>query len=70
MIVLVHGNHGAVRQPAMRPSATIFKRNDRGYAYLGENLASHGYTVLSLDQDQLMALPGHARSPACTSAAC
>ena len=31
-----------------------FKRNDRGYAYLGQNLASHGYIVASLDQDQLM----------------
>lgn len=32
-----------------------FKRNDEGYAYLGENLASWGYTVVSLDQDELMA---------------
>jgi hypothetical protein len=31
-----------------------FKRNDRGYAYLGQNLAGHGYIVASLDQDQLM----------------
>ena len=36
------------------PNCTVFKRNDRGYAYLGQNLASHGYTVVSLDQDQLM----------------
>ncbi|MDX6703451.1 MAG: hypothetical protein QOF26_3677 [Baekduia sp.] len=33
---------------------SYFKRNDRGYAYLGQNLASHGYIVASLDQDQLM----------------
>jgi hypothetical protein len=33
---------------------SYFKRNDRGYAYLGQNLASHGYVVASLDQDQLM----------------
>jgi hypothetical protein len=33
---------------------SYFKRNDRGYAYLGQNLASHGYIVVSLDQDQLM----------------
>jgi hypothetical protein len=33
---------------------SYFKRNDRGYAYLGQNLASHGYVVVSLDQDQLM----------------
>jgi len=32
-----------------------FKRNDEGYAYLGVNLASYGYTVVSLDQDELMA---------------
>ena len=32
-----------------------FKRNDEGYAYLGMNLASWGYTVVSLDQDELMA---------------
>jgi large repetitive protein len=32
-----------------------FKRNDEGYSYLGENLASWGYTVVSLDQDELMA---------------
>jgi hypothetical protein len=32
-----------------------FKRNDEGYSYLGQNLASWGYTVVSLDQDELMA---------------
>jgi hypothetical protein len=36
-------------------SGGAFKRNDEGYAYLGENLASWGYTVVSLDQDELMA---------------
>jgi hypothetical protein len=35
---------------------SYFKRNDRGYAYLGQNLASNGYIVVSLDQDQLMML--------------
>lgn len=54
VIVLVHGNH-AQCDSGSSPFCTAFKRNDRGYAYLGENLASHGYTVLSLDQDQLMA---------------
>lgn len=53
VIVLVHGNHGSC-DAGSAPFCTTFKRNDRGYAYLGENLASHGYTVLSLDQDQLM----------------
>lgn len=54
VIVLVHGNHTQC-DSGSSPNCTAFKRNDRGYAYLGENLASNGYTVLSLDQDQLMA---------------
>jgi hypothetical protein len=53
VIVLVHGNHGSC-DTGSAPNCTIFKRNDRGYAYLGENLASWGYTVVSIDQDQLM----------------
>ena len=53
MIVLVHGNHGSC-DSGSAPNCTAFKRNDRGYAYLGENLASWGYTVASIDQDQLM----------------
>ena len=57
----MHGNHGSLRRAAAAPNCTIFKRNDRGYAYLGENLATWGYTVFSLDQDQLMLLPGHTR---------
>jgi large repetitive protein len=32
-----------------------YKRNDEGYSYLAQNLASWGYTVVSLDQDELMA---------------
>lgn len=54
VIVLVHGNHTAC-DSGTSPNCTVFKRNDRGYAYLADNLASHGYTVFSLDQDQLMA---------------
>jgi predicted dienelactone hydrolase len=53
VIVLVHGNHGSC-DTGSAPNCTVFKRNDRGYAYLGENLASWGYTVASIDQDQLM----------------
>jgi hypothetical protein len=53
VIVLVHGNHGSC-QTGSAPNCTIFKRNDRGYAYLGENLATWGYTVFSIDQDQLI----------------
>ena len=53
VIVLVHGNHGSC-DSGSAPNCTVFKRNDRGYAYLGENLASWGYTVASIDQDQLM----------------
>lgn len=54
VIVLVHGNHTQC-DSGTSPFCDAFKRNDRGYAYLGHNLASHGYTVVSLDQDQLMA---------------
>ncbi|MEV4420201.1 Ig-like domain-containing protein [Patulibacter sp. NPDC049589] len=53
VIVLVHGNHSSC-DTGSAPNCTIFKRNDRGYAYLGENLATWGYTVVSIDQDQLM----------------
>jgi dienelactone hydrolase len=53
LIVLVHGNHGSC-DTGSAPDCTVFKRNDRGYAYLGENLASWGYAVASIDQDQLM----------------
>jgi dienelactone hydrolase len=53
VIVLVHGNHGSC-DSGSAPNCTAFKRNDRGYAYLGNNLATWGYTVLSLDQDQLI----------------
>jgi Bacterial Ig-like domain len=54
LIVLVHGNHSNC-DSGQSPNCTAFKRNDRGYAYLGENLATWGYAVASLDQDQLMA---------------
>jgi hypothetical protein len=56
LIVLVHGNHGSCDSGQDSTNATCaqFKRNEAGYAYLGENLASWGYTVFSLSQDQLM----------------
>jgi large repetitive protein len=56
LIVLVHGNHGScdAGQNTATASCTQFKRNEAGYAYLGENLATWGYTVFSLSQDQLM----------------
>jgi hypothetical protein len=53
VIVLVHGNHSSCRQ-GTAPNCTNFSRSDRGYAYLGENLATWGYTVFSIDQDQLI----------------
>src|SRR4051794_4688228 len=53
VILLVHGNHGSC-DTGSAPNCTAFKRNDRGYAYLGENLATWGYTVMSVDQDQLI----------------
>jgi len=56
VIVLVHGNHGSCDsgQNTTTVSCTQFKRNEAGYAYLGENLASWGYTTFSVSQDQLM----------------
>lgn len=56
LIVLVHGNHGSCDsgQDSTTASCAEFKRNEAGYAYLGENLATWGYTVFSLSQDQLM----------------
>ena len=56
VIVLVHGNHGSCDTGTDSVTATcaIYKRNEAGYAYMGENLASWGYTVFSLSQDQMM----------------
>lgn len=57
LIVLVHGNHGGCQQGGAggtAPNCTIFNRNDLGYSYLAENLATWGYAVASIDQDQLM----------------
>ena len=75
VIILVHGNHGSCdisKSPAEPPVfCEIYKRNDEGYAYLAENLATWGYSVFSLDQDQLMARQdgtmgrGHACPPDC-----
>ncbi len=53
LLIFVHGNHGEC-DSGTAPNCTIFKRNDEGYAYMAKNLASWGYTVVSLDQDQLM----------------
>jgi dienelactone hydrolase len=41
LVLIVHGNHGLTRA------------SDRGYAYLGEHLASHGYVAASVDQNFL-----------------
>lgn len=56
VLVLVHGNHGSCDsgQDSANASCAQFKRNEAGYAYLSENLASWGYTTFSVSQDQLM----------------
>lgn len=54
LLLFVHGNHGEC-DAGKGPSCEIYKRNDEGYAYMAENLSSWGYTVVSLDQDELMA---------------
>jgi dienelactone hydrolase len=41
LVLILHGNHGLTRA------------SDRGYAYLAEHLASHGYVVVSVDQNFL-----------------
>jgi large repetitive protein len=54
LLLLVHGNHGEC-DSGKGPACSIYKRNDEGYAYMAKNLASWGYAVVSLDQDELMA---------------
>jgi hypothetical protein len=57
LVFLVHGNHGSCHVSALAATPEkcgTFNRNDTGYAYLAHNLASWGYVVFSLDQDQLM----------------
>lgn len=58
LIFIVHGNHGScdVSAPTgtTTPTCAVYKHNESGYAYLGQNLATWGYTVFSLSQDQLM----------------
>lgn len=54
LIIFVHGNHSQC-DFGSSPNCTLFKRNDQGYAYMAENLATWGYNVISLDQDQMMA---------------
>jgi large repetitive protein len=54
LLLFVHGNHGEC-DSGKGPECEIYKRNDEGYAYMAQNLASWGYTVVSLDQDELMA---------------
>ncbi|MGA1838932.1 hypothetical protein VD659_18595 [Herbiconiux sp. 11R-BC] len=56
VVVFVHGNHGSCDSGQDSTTATCaqYKRNEAGYAYLAENLASWGYTTFSVSQDQLM----------------
>jgi dienelactone hydrolase len=58
VIVLLHGNHSSCfggGSPLTTPPC-VFERNDKGYAYMGENLATWGYTVFSIDGDTLGAV--------------
>ncbi|MDH6182339.1 putative cell wall-binding protein [Microbacteriaceae bacterium SG_E_30_P1] len=56
VLILVHGNHGScdVNGNTAVLSCNEFKRNEAGYAYLAENLATWGYTTFSVSQDQMM----------------
>jgi dienelactone hydrolase len=61
LVVLLHGNHAdclnpatgqeSSPQPCAPPNVPIL--NYEGYDYIGQNLASHGYVVISLDADAL-----------------
>jgi len=53
LVVLVHGNHGSC-DFGSSPACTQFKQNEVGYGYLAENLASWGYNVISISQDQMI----------------
>jgi hypothetical protein len=54
LIFFVHGNHSEC-DSGSAPACKIYKRNDEGYNYIAENMVTWGYTVFSLDQDELMA---------------
>ncbi|WP_209021960.1 Ig-like domain-containing protein [Nocardioides sp. 503] len=56
VLVLVHGNHGScdAGQNSTTATCSAYKRNEAGYAYLAENLATWGYTTFSVSQDQMM----------------
>jgi hypothetical protein len=54
LIFFVHGNHTEC-DSGSAPACKIYKRNDEGYNYIAENMVTWGYTVFSLDQDELMA---------------
>ena len=56
VLILVHGNHGSCDTGTNNAtlSCTDYKRNEAGYAYLAENLATWGYTTFSVSQDQMM----------------
>jgi large repetitive protein len=57
LIVFMAGNHGACDTnltPSGQQGCAVYKRNDEGYAYIAENLASWGYTVYSIDEDELI----------------
>jgi hypothetical protein len=53
LVVLVHGNHTQC-DFGTAPACTQYKQNERGYGYLAENLASWGYNVISISQDQMI----------------
>ncbi|MBP7112897.1 MAG: hypothetical protein KBA82_07970 [Nitrosomonas sp.] len=57
LVVIAHGNHLPTSIPGMPPAVPINITSDenyRGYTYLQEHLASHGYITLSVDLDQML----------------
>jgi hypothetical protein len=69
LLIFLHGNHAATYNPttfaagfAWPPSASgpgfVALPNYQGYDYIGQNLASHGYIVVSISADGVNVLGG------------
>jgi hypothetical protein len=53
LVVIAHGRHSSLRLPH-GPTVIVNDENYRGYIYLQEHLARHGFISLSLDLDDVV----------------
>jgi hypothetical protein len=55
LVVIAHGNHMPLQIPGLTPTPATVTSNEnyRGYTYLQNLLASHGYITLSVDLDEM-----------------